>query len=431
MPMSFYIFFMGISLGIIGMTAIYNAVLYYYNHKKAFLYYALMQVGMLGVLFYDESIMFVLLPNQISSELIYYFISLYTFSFILMFAYTFLEIKKHQIKQIKNFKVVFIIIFTVFFIDMLLYPSAILFDYGLHLGIFFYVIYLGYLRVKQGSKSARFYLLGWSMFLLFVIIDAFSEIELENITFNPIVIGSVIEAVILAIALSYQIHEKELEQEAQKQLLIHQSKLASMGEMLGNIAHQWRQPLTRLSYTFMNIEEQEDKTVRSKLVAEGTSQLEFMSQTIDDFTNFYAPSKEKESFSLAVETQKMLALIHYEEIDISLDIKEDSSIVNYKNEFKQVLLNLLSNASEVLKEREVLQPRIDIVIHKDILSIYDNAGGIQLDNIEKVFEPYFSTKESGLGIGLYMSKMIIEKNMGGKLSVSNTPHGAKFEIIFS
>jgi len=422
---------MGISLGIIGMTAIYNAVLYYYNHKKAFLYYALMQVGMLGVLFYDESIMFVLLPNQISSELIYYFISLYTLSFVLMFAYTFLEVNKYLKKQIKIFKLLFASTFIVFFIDMLLYPSTILFDFGLYLGIFVYVIYIGYLRVKQHSKPAKFYLLGWSIFLLFVIIDAFSEIQLENITFNPIVIGSVTEAIILAIALSYQLNERKKEQIRQQQLLIHQSKLASMGEMLGNIAHQWRQPLTRLSYTFMNIEDQEDKAVRSKLVEEGTNQLEFMSQTIDDFTNFYAPSKEKESFSLAIETQKMLALIPHEEIDIHLKVEEESMIVNYKNEFKQVLLNLLSNASEVLKDREILQPRIDIVIHNNALSLCDNAGGIQLDNIEKVFEPYFSTKEDSLGIGLYMSKMIIEKNMGGKLSVSNTPHGAKFEIIFS
>jgi signal transduction histidine kinase len=121
-----------------------------------------------------------------------------------------------------------------------------------------------------------------------------------------------------------------------------------MGEMLGNIAHQWRQPLTRLSYTLMNIEITEDIKEKKELVEESTKQLEFMSQTINDFTNFYAPSKEKELFSLEHVAKEVLALVHDEEIEIKIKIKEDTSIHNYKNEFKQVLLNLLSNAKDVL-----------------------------------------------------------------------------------
>lgn len=427
--MNYYIFFMGISLGVIGMTAIYNAVLYYYNREKAFLYYALMQLGMLAVLFYDESLMFALLPSHQASELIYYFISLYTLTLVLIFAYAFLEVKKYLPRQIRNFKIFFLIIYTLFFIDMLRYPSTLFFDFGVHLFIFIFVTYLGYLRVKQHSKPARFYLLGWSIFALFVMIDAITTIEIENILFNPIVIGSVLEAIILAIALAYQLNQRKKEQIKQQQLLIHQSKLASMGEMLGNIAHQWRQPLTRLSYTFMNIETSDTQVERSNLLNEGTKQLEYMSQTIDDFTNFYAPSKERETFSLTEESQNIIEFVHYDEIDIEIKVTNGSTIFNYKNEYKQVLLNLLSNAKDVLLSRKILHPKITITIDNKKVTVADNAGGIQLDVIEKIFEPYFTTKESGLGIGLYMSKVIIENNMRGSLNVQNVKSGAIFIIL--
>ena len=417
---------MGISLGIIFMTAIYNAVLYHYNREKAFLYYTLMQLGMLGVLFYDESIMSVLMPTATSSEFIYTLISLYTLFFILMFARSFLEIDENLGKHSKVLN--FIFYFIIF--DALFFPLSLIFDFGLFLFIFLYIVYLGYIRVKQDSKPAKFYLLGWGSFVVFVFMDGFTDISIETITFNPIVIGSVLEAIILAIALAYQLNERKKEQIKQQQLLVHQSKLASMGEMLGNISHQWRQPLTRLSYTFMNIEYESDEKERSTLVLEGTEQLEFMSQTIDDFTNFYAPSKEKESFSLKVETQKVLELVYYDDRDIDLEVKKDCTLFNYKNEFKQVLLNLLSNGNEVLIDRQVTTPKITIVIDEKTVTVSDNAGGIDLDDIEKIFEPYFTTKESGLGLGLYMSKMIIEKNMGGSLSVRNTEEGAKFTLSF-
>ncbi|MDQ7047231.1 MAG: ATP-binding protein [Sulfurovum sp.] len=104
-------------------------------------------------------------------------------------------------------------------------------------------------------------------------------------------------------------------------------------------------------------------------------------------------------------------------------------MLNHKNEYKQVILNLLNNAREVLLEREIPSPKIVIIIDKAQVSISDNAGGIKLSNIEKVFEPYFSTKTKGLGIGLYMSKVIIEKNMGGKIEVKNSQNGAIFSFF--
>lgn len=425
--MNIYIFSMGIAFGILLMVTIYNAVLYYYNREKVFLYYSLMQIGMMGVLFYNPNVIHDLELSFISGEIVYNTISLYTLFFIVMFTRLFLQIDTHLVK---HSKILNYILYLILF-DALFFLFPFLFDFGVYLFIFFYIVYLGYLRTKQGSKSARFYLLGWGTLSLFVFIDEFTDISIEMVIFNPMIIGSVLEAIILAIALAYQLNERKKEQIKQQQLLIHQSKLASMGEMLGNIAHQWRQPLTRLSYTLMNIEYSEAQKERTALVQEGTEQLEFMSQTINDFTDFYAPSKEKESFSLAEESQSILDFLNYKEIEIKLIVNHDATVYTYKNELKQVLLNLLSNAKDILKERHIKNPSIDITVEDKTITIQDNAGGIKLENIQQVFEPYFGTKESGLGIGLYMSKVIIEKNIGGKLTVVNSENGALFTIVLS
>jgi len=246
---------------------------------------------------------------------------------------------------------------------------------------------------------------------------------------DPLFIGSTIEALFLAIAISYKMQEIKNEKEEQKELLVHQSRLASMGDMLGNIAHQWRQPLTRLGFILMNIEEKDKEKHHEEKLEEAEEQLEFMSQTINDFRNFYAPNKVKELFSLAEESQKVLDFISFEEIDLELNIVKDIEILNYKNEYKQVLLNLLTNARDVLLERKIDVPKIIIEIDTSRVQVSDNAGGIKEKNIEKIFEPYFTTKENGLGIGLYMSKMIVEKNMGGKIEVYNAKDGAVFSLM--
>ena len=421
-----FILFVGIVLGLILMAAIYNAVLYYYHREKSFLYYALMQIGMIHILFYDTNIITTLIDTQNSESLFYTFISLFTLFFILMFTRVFLDTAISLPKQDKLLKAILIFIL----IDVVIYPVSIIFEFGLYLVILIYVVYLGYRRMKQHYKPAFFFLIGWSAFVLTVFIDGFVDFELhiEPYAFNPMFLGTIIEAIAIALALAFQFKKIRIEKEQQKQLLIHQAKLASMGEMLGNIAHQWRQPLTRLFYILMNIEVTDNEKEKYTLIEEGTKQLEFMSQTIDDFTNFYAPNKEKELFSLELATKEVLDLVHYENIEI--EIIEDTTIHNYKNEFKQVLLNLLSNAKDVLESRKTINPSITMIVDKNIVSILDNASGIALKDIEKIFEPYFSTKENGLGIGLYMSKIIIEKNMGGKLSVENLAEGAKFTLSF-
>jgi len=417
-----YLLLAGIALGLIMMTAIYNGALYYFNREKSFLYYALMQIFMVTMLFFHTGMPNLISPYFLKHLFIYNYVSLFTAFFAVLFTRSFLNTKKYLPYHDRILQLFLLIIIA----DILYYPKAILEDFGLYSFTTAYFIVVGFLRMMQGYRPARFFFIGWIALTLSILVLEYFE---EYAYFDTMLLGSSIEAIMLAIALAYKIRQIQDEKEQQKELMIHQSKLASMGEMLGNIAHQWRQPLTHLSYIFMNIEELDDKKARSLKVREGTKQLEFMSQTIDDFKDFYAQDKAKERFDMATECKEVLSLMNLQDIHIHLTSKEKSELYNYKNEFKQVLLNLLSNAKEALLTRSVQEPTITIMIEKNTIMISDNAGGIKEENIEKIFEPYFTTKEHSSGIGLYMSKMIIEKNMQGKLAVKNGDKGAIFTIM--
>jgi len=412
---SYFIFFIGLVFGLIFMVAIYNLALFYYNRKNAFLFYAFMQLGMTFLLLFDAHLFFE--PNEITSHHLVLFVTL----FALLFSRSFLETKKY----LPTIDKVIITLALFIVIDMTLSLNYII-HYRLLTFIAIFILLIGFFRVKQGYTPANFFVIGW-FFISFSLYTL--EYAQESVMVNFLYLASPIEAIMLTLALSLQMKQLNSEKNKQTELLYHQSRLASLGDMLGSIAHQWRQPLNRLAFICMNVEKLDEKQARSQKLKEANEQLEFMSQTIDDFRNFYAPSKEKESFSFAEESQNIIDFINYKNIYIALTVKEDHQAVNYKNEFKQVLLNLLSNAKDVLEERNIIEPKISILIDKNMISIKDNAGGIKLDNIEQIFDPYFSTKEQGLGIGLYISKIIIEKNMGGKLSVQNFDDGVEFRVL--
>ena len=425
---------LGMIMGLIFMAGLYNGAMYYYNRDKSFLYYMFMQFSVTLILFNMTGIISFTDLEIARSETYYSLCSLLGVFFTTLFTKSFLDTKIHSPKLDSLLNIFIVIIF----IDALfsIFYVSIIFKY--HLLPFFALsyIYLAFKRVKQGFRPAIFYLLGWIFLVLSLFLDAFLTFEFMV---NPIFLGTAIEAIMFSFALSYKIKMINEEKEQQKELLVHQSKLASMGEMIGNIAHQWRQPLTHLSYTVMNIQDAYkhnslDEPYLDQKVAEATQQIEFMSQTIDDFKGFYEPHKAKELFSLAKESREVIDIMRYtfkqQDISVELKVIEDSEIKTYKNEYKQVLLNLLSNAKDALVLRAIPLPKITITIENRVVTVSDNAGGVDSKIIEKIFEPYFTTKEENSGIGLYMSKMIVEKNMGGKLEVKNRALGAEFSLIF-
>ena len=426
-----YLVFCGLVLGIILMAGLYNLFIYYYNREKSFLYYALMQFFMVSILLFLTG----LIENTQANFQLYNFLSLLTALFATLFTREFFNTSIHlpKLDNFLRFYMWFIIMDLAFNSIM---ANSIIEEFSLYSIFGFAYLIVAYLRLKQGFAPAKFFLIGWGALIVSLFFLEYFE---EFLVINLLLIGSPIEAILLAIALAYKIKLIQNEKEQQKELMIHQSKLASMGEMIGNIAHQWRQPLTHLSYTVMNIQDAYqhkslDEKYLNKKVNEATTQIEFMSQTIDDFKDFYAVKKERELFSLAHETEQVLEIMKHalkeQDIEVELILKEDVELLNYKNEYKQVLLNLLSNAKDVLIERVVLSPKITIVIDKNLVAVEDNGGGVELKIIHKIFEPYFTTKEKNSGIGLYMSKMIVEKNMGGRLRVKNSESGSIFKINF-
>lgn len=227
------------------------------------------------------------------------------------------------------------------------------------------------------------------------------------------------------------------------QLMILQDRRAVMGEMINNIAHQWRQPLYLLSLYIQElpIVLDSDEICEKNLEASVDKCMQLithMSQTIEDFKNFFKPEKKKVLFGVNRVIGHALSLIEASLKDpyirIAMHTKGDPVVNGYPNEFAQVLLNILSNARDALSGRNIDDARIVIQSFAEgdttVVTITDNGGGIPENILDLMFDPYFTTKgtDKGTGVGLFMSKTIIEKSMGGRLTVRNTGKGAEFRI---
>jgi PAS domain S-box-containing protein len=234
--------------------------------------------------------------------------------------------------------------------------------------------------------------------------------------------------------------EKKIEQEIKQRrdseaLLLQQSKLAAMGEMIGAIAHQWRQPINSLGIIIQDLKYafefgEFDKSYLDRVIQKSQAQINYMSKTIDDFRSFFKPASQQQSFSLQAAIKETLNLIVAQFSNNNIHVRlenfpnEDIIIRGYPNEFKQVIVNLLNNAKEALlfkapRAKTQLEIIIELAQIDDIvkLKIIDQGIGVPTEVRQKIFEPYFTTKDKnhGTGIGLYMAKTIIEKNMAGKL----------------
>ncbi|MBU5613989.1 GAF domain-containing sensor histidine kinase [Geomonas azotofigens] len=228
-----------------------------------------------------------------------------------------------------------------------------------------------------------------------------------------------------------------------ERMLLQQSRLAALGEMISNIAHQWRQPLNELGLIVQELPIMFD---RGELTREylGASVARFMrllshtSRTIDDFRNFFKPDKEAVPFRVAAVVEKTLSLVQesFRHLQIAVDLKVsgDPWVTGHPNEFSQAVLNILFNARDAFLERNIEKRQIWVAVFEErgssVVTVRDNAGGIPEAIMEKIFDPYFTTRgpERGTGIGLYMSKVIIEKNIPGSLTARNVADGAEFRI---
>lgn len=235
----------------------------------------------------------------------------------------------------------------------------------------------------------------------------------------------------------------EATMEKNQGLLIYKSRLAAMGEMIANIAHQWRQPLSSLTLMISNIEDaydhnELDEAYFREQIANSQKIIQDMSTVIDDFRYFFNPKDEKQVFNPHQQIQSTMEMlsdrIKINEVDIRIVEQDKVELFGYASQFSQVLLNIVNNSIDALKNREN-ERRIKICVRRQgtyaELIIQDNGGGVSEAHLPKLFDPYYSTKnkDAGTGIGLYMTKLIIERNFEGTIKVQNFEDGLLMQLM--
>lgn len=327
----------------------------------------------------------------------------------------------------------------------------------------------GILVMRQGYRPARLYVAGWSSFLVGTIVFAFHKFDLIP-GFDGVnhvqQLGSAIEMIFLSWALADRVHllQKEYvdklnhlnetltekvnnaltEVRKKDQLFVQQSRLAALGEMIEQIAHQWRQPLNTLALINQDLYikyklGQCDEHCFERSHEQFDEHLQYMSKTIDDFRNFYKSDKSKQIQDVGDLAADALRLsdvfLKYAKIKTSLECSGMLKVSIAKNEMIQVLLNMIKNAHDAIVQKKTANGHIAISVDDFEeyvrVIIEDDGGGISPEIMDQIFAIYFTTKdpEYGTGLGLHMSKYIVEESFGGKIWVENIPGGARFVIL--
>ena len=433
MDISFII--VAMSFGVILSATLYNISLYFYIRKSQHLYYALAQLSTLFFLVNLDSLFIAPFDKLFGlKSLILFDISQI---FMLFFSVLFLDafFKSYQIEKLdKLIRPILYLAILDFFLTLLLSYSIITKFIPIFIPI--WLILAEAIRLtKKMDVAFKMIIIGWSLVLFVVILEYIGFVEFTGISFPFFHIAIALESVIFSIAISYRFKLLENEKKLQQTILLQKSRLASMGEMISIIAHQWRQPLNFLSFGLMNIRKELKESERGLgILKQLNMEIQYMSNTIEDFRNFYNPSKIKTQFDIYDACKQAQAILNSSlellEITLKIDKKENFTLYGNQNEFIQVVLNIINNAKDALVSRKVKEPQIEIVINKSAVTITDNAGGIDKKHLSKIFEPYFSTKEDSDGIGLYLVKMIVEKELEGKIRVETYGERTRFTILF-
>jgi len=429
------VFVVALCFGIIFAIALYNLSIFMYIRDKQHLYYALAQFSVLLFLANLDSLYIAPFDEifKLKTLMLFGVSQLLILIFSLLFLNEFF--KAYEIRQLK------IVIQSILYIalfDMLL---TLVFSHNvvtkfLPIFIFIWLVLSEANRlVSRRDVAFNLIMVGWYVVLLVVLFEYMGFINFTGIIFPFLHIAFSLESIFLSIAISYKFKLLEKENQLQQTLLYQKARMANIGEMVSMIAHQWRQPLHYISFGLMNLKSGLQNNEKGlDILKKLHEQLKYMSNTIEDFRNFYNPSKAKITFSLYESSQCSAKIVKnaldIAEIVLQIDVKEDCTLYGNQNELEQVVLNLINNAKDAHIERKTVQPYIKIIIQKEMMTIQDNAGGIKDKHIHKIFEPYFTTKENSDGIGLYLSKKIVEEEFGGYITVASNTIGTTLRLMF-
>lgn len=416
------------------MTILYTLIRYIYSKELIYISYCFMQIFSFVYIISYSNIFEI---SYIFQELSLLLATLCSVVFALAFYEGKFFPKMTNTKElIFNTVLLNIVILTAFYHYMI-------FEY-LPYTIIYVILFVSVIfNLNQGIKPTLIYVVGWSIFCFLLFVFDFKEYYAQKGYMDIVLLAFAIEAMLFTISVSYKYSTIKVQSKNYENMLLHQSRLAKSGEMIANITHQFRQPLNNISYILINMKKRFqnkklDEQYFEKKVNQANEQLDFLSKTIEDFTEFYAPTKEKENFEVKEAIENSITILSADlkkrniDIELTFQIHENIKVFGIKNELSQVILALLSNANDALTDTENPFIKIDVSSNNAevIITIKDNAGGIKKKNLQKIFEPYFSTKEEGTGIGLYLVKLIVEESFEGKIIVENQEEGAVFSLFF-
>jgi len=425
-----------ISFGVIIAAIIYNFSLYVYLKNRQYLYYSLAQFSSLLFLVNLDSLYIAPFDEIFGFKSILFFditqLAMLIFSLLFLQAF----FRNYNIVALDRLIEVIMLIALVDLLIIAIFSHAFFIKF---IPIFIPILLVlseAMRYVKKRDVPFYFILMGWSTVLVVVFFEYFGLLKLLDIVFPFLHLAIALESIFLSLAIAYKFKLLEQVQEQQRTLLFQQSRLASMGKMVSAIVHQWRQPLNAISFGLMNIKRHSTGQEKNlKTIEKLNKQVQYMSDTIEGFRNFYNPSRVKEEFSVhqAVKNSELIASVILKKSNIlfSIEVKNDFMLYGHQNELEQVILNIINNAKDALIISNIEEAKIVLVIDKGIIMIQDNGEGIKKEHIDKIFNSYFTTKENNDGIGLYLSKMIVEKEFAGEIYVESSKGENRFFIKFN
>lgn len=449
------ILFWGIFIGLILSLIIYNISIYISLKKSKYIAYSIF--GFITLLFQFSTngifYQFGFYSNPTIFNSISWCLAQLSLLSILYFLMLFYNTKKTMPIIHKIILILFIIIFFMLILFMFSFFNVEIinivrsFTKPFSLSILLFVLGVAIYGLKKKIEGSFYYLLGHGLFLFALFYQQFGGIinqETNLLSIYIVAIGVLFDVIFLSLALDQKLKAMKQDSQINQKLLIAQSGFSAIGRTIGNLSHQWKIPVARMGSLITQMEailwkrDDQLKIELDEIIVSMRNSLSFMQNSIGEFNSFYINSNQKCEFNLSVEIENILNLlsakIMYSDCSIEKNLDETIEYHGYKNAFANICLIIIDNALDVIKQRKVSQGKIIITTlkqnNKIILTIEDNAGGITINPINKIFETFVSDKEHGNGMGLAMCKILVENKLEGIITVSNNLNGAIFKIVF-